>query len=280
MMSAPPQGENRVQRKPVRTETSWRSQGLVGSGAPFSLMMWLILFLFLTSIAEAAEGRFIGTFVLKDDLSDNQGRNMILVEPFGYIDPNGVRWQAEKGMATNGASIPWPLWSIVGSPFTGLYRRAAVIHDFYCSPEYRYRDWRKVHRMFYDAMITGGVDELAAKLMYYAVWRFGPRWDVKAILSCIPDPGAGRFCADSQITEAVLTSRSAIVDQSNKAEIEVELRSIEARLKSESIAPADLVAIATSHPSVKSISTSTRFNLSTKEGVRFLNNLEDYEISK
>src|SRR5260370_41675122 len=72
--------------------------------------------------------RLVGDLVLRD--VDPKGRNFELEQPFGYIDPSGTRWQAERGLVTDGASIPWALWSIVGGPFEGEYRRAAVIHDF------------------------------------------------------------------------------------------------------------------------------------------------------
>jgi len=36
---------------------------------------------------------------------------------------------APKGMRTDGASIPRFFWRVVGSPFTGKYRRAAIFHD-------------------------------------------------------------------------------------------------------------------------------------------------------
>ena len=31
--------------------------------------------------------------------------------------------------------------------------------------------------MFYDAMLSSGVDETKAKAMFFAVWAYGPRWD-------------------------------------------------------------------------------------------------------
>ncbi len=36
---------------------------------------------------------------------------------------------APKGMPTDGASIPRVFWRLIGSPFTGPYRRPAVFHD-------------------------------------------------------------------------------------------------------------------------------------------------------
>ncbi|MCP4410913.1 MAG: DUF1353 domain-containing protein [Gammaproteobacteria bacterium] len=38
-------------------------------------------------------------------------------------------YTAPKGMETDGASIPRFFWRLVGSPLSGKYRQAAVIHD-------------------------------------------------------------------------------------------------------------------------------------------------------
>ena len=43
----------------------------------------------------------------------------------------------------------------------------------------RSRPWRDVHRMFYEACRCGGVAAVTAKMMYYAVFHFGPRWRVE-----------------------------------------------------------------------------------------------------
>lgn len=101
-------------------------------------------------------------------------RKMQLLENFGYVDTKGVRWPAPKGSIIDGASIPQVLWSIVGSPYTGEYRDASVVHDVACVK--RDRPWQDVHRMFYEACRAGGVGEQKAKLMYAAVYHFGPKW--------------------------------------------------------------------------------------------------------
>lgn len=74
-------------------------------------------------------GRFSGN-PKTEWLSENgEDRDMRLLEAFWYTDPDGRRWEAPKGVVTNGATIPRTLWSSVGSPFTGRYRRAAIVHD-------------------------------------------------------------------------------------------------------------------------------------------------------
>ena len=77
------------------------------------------------------------------------------------------------GTETDGASIPRVLW-VSHPPFTGKYRAAAVVHDHYCRT--KSRSWKETHEVFYHAMRAGGVDERTAKVMYAAVYHFGPRW--------------------------------------------------------------------------------------------------------
>jgi len=54
------------------------------------------------------------------------------------------------------------------------YRNASVVHDVACVQ--RNKPWQDVHRMFYEACRDGGVGEQKAKLMYAAVYHFGPKW--------------------------------------------------------------------------------------------------------
>lgn len=124
--------------------------------------------------ASAPWGRFVGDVVARwhDD-----GRSMTLVDPFAYVDPRDLRWDAPAGAVVNGASIPRAFWSLIGGPFEGRFRDASVVHDVAC--EERRRAWQEVHRMFYEACRCGGVAAATAKTMYYAVHHFGPRWRIE-----------------------------------------------------------------------------------------------------
>lgn len=106
---------------------------------------------------------------------DNDGRKMTLREDFGYVDPDGRRWTAPAGSVVDGASIPAAFWTFIGGPFEGQYRKASVVHDVGCQE--MSSSWEDVHRMFYDACVCGGVDVQTAKVLYYAVYHFGPRWE-------------------------------------------------------------------------------------------------------
>lgn len=204
-----------------------------------------------SALAEPVD-RFVGELDLLD--LDPQGVRFTLAQPFGYIDPSGTRWQAEKGLVTDGASIPWPLWSIVGAPFTGPYRRAAVIHDFYC--DRKYRAWEKVHRVFYDAMITGGVDPLKAKLMYYAVWRFGPRWSVSQIVPCVAD--ATHVCGSAKPTSLELTVEKPIVEEKDVPAAEAELKGVEDKLAGTNVSLDEIERLADAKPPIQRETTRTR----------------------
>ncbi|MGB7623659.1 MAG: DUF1353 domain-containing protein [Terriglobia bacterium] len=143
--------------------------------------VFLIAFAWATTCAAQGYGSFIGK-VVTEWLDD--GRKMKLLEPFAYIDPVGSKWDAPKGWIVDGASIPQIAWSVIGGPFEGPYRNASVIHDVAC--DQKQRPWRDVHRAFYTAMLAAGVDPIKAKIMYGAVYQFGPRWERQVRLTDIP----------------------------------------------------------------------------------------------
>lgn len=103
------------------------------------------------------------------------GRRMALLHPFRYVDDKGLEWNVPAGYVTDGASIPQFLWGVAGGPFSGKYRKAAVVHDVYC--DNRARSWEATHLMFWQAMLCAGVGEGKAEMLYRAVYLHGPRWD-------------------------------------------------------------------------------------------------------
>ena len=102
------------------------------------------------------------------------GRRMKLLETVTFTDPYCRQWTAPSGAIVDGASIPQLAWSIIGGPFEGKYRDASVIHDVAC--EEKHAPWEYVHLAFYYAMLASDVDPIKAKVMYAAVYHFGPRW--------------------------------------------------------------------------------------------------------
>jgi len=139
-----------------------------------------LLFLGLSASLAHAQGmgKFVGSVQTEWIPGD---RKMRLLAPFSYVDPNGVTWTAPAGWVIDGASIPVFAWSVVGGPFQGRYRDASVIHDVAC--DQKAQPWEKVHEAFYWAMMASGVESWRAKVMYAAVYHFGPRWPHTVTLS-------------------------------------------------------------------------------------------------
>ena len=106
----------------------------------------------------------------------------VLEEDFVFIDSFGKEWVAPAGTRTDGASIPQAFLSVVGDKFNPAFLDAAVVHDAYCGsenaggPSYQAASWQYVHYMFYEALLTSGVPEEKAKIMFTAVYMGGPRW--------------------------------------------------------------------------------------------------------
>jgi hypothetical protein len=97
-------------------------------------------------------------------------RDMLLLEKFTYWDRERKNWDAPEGSEVDGASIPQPLWSIVGSPFTGCYRRASIVHDVACDKaQDDFPARRDADRMYYYACRRGGCSFGAAVIQYLGV---------------------------------------------------------------------------------------------------------------
>ena len=118
--------------------------------------------------------KFVGEVVAKWLVEPGPDRTMELIEPFAFVQANGVEWKVPKGEKVDGASIPQVGWTVFGSPYTGDYRRASVVHDHYC--RVRTRSSADTHRMFAEASVTDGVDQVTAGILYTAVLLGGGSW--------------------------------------------------------------------------------------------------------
>ncbi|MGF6331135.1 hypothetical protein ABH909_004013 [Pseudomonas sp. BS3782 TE3695] len=104
-------------------------------------------------------------------------RDMKLLEDFFYTDPNNRIWPALMDSVVNGASIPAALWSTVGSPYTGDYRRASIVHDVACDSPIVVRKDADV--MFFYACLAGGCGLLQGRTLYAGV-RIGA-WSASSL---------------------------------------------------------------------------------------------------
>lgn len=126
---------------------------------------------------ESAFGAFSGEPELRWLTSPKGGRKMTLLRPFTFTEAaSGRVWEAPQNLVVDGTSIPRALWTFVGSPYTGDYRRASIVHDKACEdfptdgPERKAAD-----EMFMLACRAGGCGRRQARLLYLGV-RIGSSW--------------------------------------------------------------------------------------------------------
>jgi hypothetical protein len=97
-------------------------------------------------------------------------RKMKVLQDFWFTDPAAKTWQAPRGSVVDGASIPQALWTIVGSPYTGDYRRASIVHDVACVDAGTDRKKRRAaDRMFFHACRAGGCSIRDSIVLYLGV---------------------------------------------------------------------------------------------------------------
>lgn len=108
------------------------------------------------------------------------GKKWRLVKSFSYyvgkqdyLTNYGIIIEVPAGFVCDGASIPKVFWSIIGSPMTGKYVQAAILHDFL----YYIQTFSREHsdKIFLNAMKILGVSRLKRKIIYWAV-RIGGKW--------------------------------------------------------------------------------------------------------
>jgi hypothetical protein len=161
-------------------------------------------------------------------------RRMRLTEEFSFVDNADKRWVAPLHHVVDGASIPRALWTVVGSPYTGDYRRASVVHDAACDqaggdPSLR----RAADRMFYRACRAGGCSIRQSTLLYIGV-RIGaashyvPAWSA-AEKGEDDGPRLRRTAAEERVEADFRLAAEGVLDQGETDDpVEIERRTDEA----------------------------------------------------
>ena len=109
---------------------------------------------------------------------DNKKRLWITTE---FYSRDGI--EIPIGFRYDKASVPRLLWSII--PEDGLYCNAVVIHDYLYQRKGKINDHfimskEQVDKLFLKHMLEDGVTQRRAKLMYWAVDKFGwIKWNKK-----------------------------------------------------------------------------------------------------
>jgi len=142
--------------------------------APLTLLMAMsavVLLRATVSAGPAEYGHFKGDLEVKwlvGPSNDPQWNRVQLLKELAFIDADSTLWDAPEGTVSDGATIPRPLWSVVGSPYTGPYLPAAVIHDVGCQK--KTRTWEATHWAFYHAMRAAAVPVGQARIMFAGVY--------------------------------------------------------------------------------------------------------------
>ena len=140
-----------------------------------------IFFVALSAGVFAADERDIdqGSFdgrVVVEWLDDPFLPTMRLVEPFGFRQASGKAWTVPEGYVIKGRGMPPLFRHLIGQPFSGGYRKAAIIYDH--ATEDMRKPWDDAQRMFVEASISEGVAPSEAKAMYLLLRAQGSRWEV------------------------------------------------------------------------------------------------------
>jgi hypothetical protein len=106
-------------------------------------------------------------------------RRMMVLEPVTFVRAGGEVITVEPGFIFDGASIPRPLWALVGSPFTGDYRDGAVIHDWLCKQRAQSGYYSATaHRILYECAMALQCNPNLAWAVWTGVRIGGPRWSL------------------------------------------------------------------------------------------------------
>ena len=166
----------------------------------------------------------------------DDGREVRLLEDFVYLDPRGRAWTASKNSVVNGASIPKAFWTIAGGPFEGEYRNASIVHDEACVRMTEPSE--TVHLMFYEACRCGGVPEYKAKVLYAAVYHFGPKWTIRPVHEQMVKIGP-----DGKEQVVTITRTVPYLERTTQDPAATVRDKLEEYIKSENPLLADLVAL-------------------------------------
>jgi len=96
-----------------------------------------------------------------------------VVESIRYdagVYPGSMHWlEIPAGFTFNGASIPRPLWSLIGTPFQPEYLEAACYHDWICENAQRYTHRTAGDEVFLQLLTDAGVPYWRRAIMFLGV---------------------------------------------------------------------------------------------------------------
>lgn len=107
--------------------------------------------------------RFKGSYEIKE----YDTYRFITLSELSYTTKKDITHTVPIDFITDGASIPKIFWSWIGSPFTGLYKRPSLIHDWLYATQNTTRLY--ADRIFLEGMQDRKVSFWKRQMMFYAV---------------------------------------------------------------------------------------------------------------
>lgn len=140
------------------------------------LLAWLAVACIPVAVQGDEPARFEGRVVVEWLDDDPFIPRMRLVQDFGFRQSAGKLWRVPGGQVLEGRGVPPLFRDRIGTPFEGLFRKAAVVYDY--ATQSRAESWGDAQRMFYEAALAEGVTPAEAKAMYLVLQAQGTRWEL------------------------------------------------------------------------------------------------------
>ena len=83
---------------------------------------------------------------------------------------------------SDGATIPFGVWWLMGGRLALDYIRAAFVHDFWCETRPPGSSSHEAAVRFYNGLRADGMGYHQARWCFRGVVKFGPQWGAKPLL--------------------------------------------------------------------------------------------------
>lgn len=166
----------------------------------------LIMFAVFSGLALAAgKGRFQGKVIFEWVDDSPFIATMLLVNEFSFQQANGKSWVVPAQTTLDGRFAPPLFTQLMGHPFEGGFRKAAVVYDYVVKD--MTQPWPETQRMFYEASIVEGVLPIEAKVMFMLMNAGGSRWAERRSSNCFNSCHAG----DSELSWRPLVDDEQVI---------------------------------------------------------------------
>lgn len=136
----------------------------------------------LAPAEQAAGARFEGEVAMEAIGDDPFVPSFRLTEKLVFLQSDGTQWVSPPDAVVDGRSMPTLFMQLIGHPFESTFKKSAVSYDY--AVKTKQHTWEEAQRMFYEALLTEGVAQAEAKVMYLLLSGSGTRWAMPGPDSC------------------------------------------------------------------------------------------------